>query len=308
MKPALVAGEINADLIFAGCEGVPAFGREILATDFRQGPGSSSMICAMGLARLGESVSFAGIAGQDSWGDYCVDALASCGIDTAAVRRDASLRTGVTVALSAAHDRALVTFPGAIAALHADAIDDALLAQHGHLHVASYYLQDALRPGLPDLFARARALGLTVSLDPGFDPSRRWDVGVSDLLPLVDLFLPNAMEACAITGADTPLRALTALSNGHTRIVIKCGSDGCLSHDGDGQPVTVPAFPVEALDSTGAGDSFDAGFLHAWRRGLALPECLRWGSVCGALSTRGIGGTAAQATADEVRLRLVHFA
>lgn len=308
MKPVLVAGEINADLIFAGCEGVPAFGREILATGFRQGPGSSSMICAMGLARLGEPVRFAGVAGEDSWGDDCIDALLAAGIDTSAVRRDANLRTGVTVALSAAHDRALVTFPGAIAALRAEDIDDAVLAQTGHLHVASYYLQDALRPGLPALFARARALGVTVSLDPGFDPSRRWDTGIVELLPLVDVFLPNAMEACAITGADTPERALVALSNGHARIVVKCGGDGCLSHDDDGRPLALPAFPVEAVDSTGAGDSFDAGFLHAWRRALPLTECLRWGSICGALSTRGIGGTASQATAEEVRQRLASIA
>jgi sugar/nucleoside kinase (ribokinase family) len=224
------------------------------------------------------------------------------------VRRDAQLRTGVTVALSAAHDRALVTFPGAIAALRTEDLDDALLARAGHLHVASYYLQDALRPDLPDLFARARALGLTVSLDPGFDPSRRWDDDIRALLPLLDVFLPNAMEACAITGTDTPQRALAALLNGRTRIVIKCGSDGSLSHDDDGRTIAVPALAVEAVDSTGAGDSFDAGFLHAWRRGRSTLECLRWGGVCGALSTRGIGGTAAQATAAEVRQWLASFA
>jgi len=217
------------------------------------------------------------------------------------VRRDAALRTGITVALSDARDRALVTYPGAIAALRAEEIDDALLARAGHLHVSSYYLQRALQPGLGALFARARALGLTTSLDPGFDPAQRWGAELLELLPLVDVFLPNALEACAVGGEPTATRALKALENGVTRTVVKLGGEGCLALDEDGAPLAVPAFRVEAVDSTGAGDSFDAGFLHAWRRGLPLRECLRWGAACGGLSTRGIGGTAAQATVEDVR-------
>lgn len=308
MKPVLVAGEINADLVFTGCNELPAFGREVLVEGFRQGPGSSSMISAMGMARLGERVLFAGVAGQDSWGDYCVDALRNVGIDTHAVRRDANLRTGLTVALSAAHDRALVTYPGAIAALRAEDIDDELLAQAGHLHVSSYYLQQALQPGLGALLARARVCGLTTSLDPGFDPAQHWGSALRELLPLLDVFLPNALEAVAISGAATPRQALQAFANGVTRTVIKCGADGAIALGDDGEVVAVPAIRVDAVDSTGAGDSFDAGFLYAWRRGLPLRECLRWGGACGGLSTRGVGGTATQAGEAEVRQLLAETA
>lgn len=302
MKPVLVAGEINVDLVFSGCAGLPAFGREILAEGFRQGPGSSSMICAIGLARLGEAVAFAGVAGQDAWGDLCVEAMREAGIDVGAVRRDAALPTGVTVALSAAHDRALVTCPGSIAALRAEDLAPALLERSGHLHVSSYYLQRALRPGLRALFERAREAGLSVSLDPGFDPAQRWtDDGLVGLLEAVDVFLPNAPEACAISGEPTPERALRALANGRTRTVIKCGSAGCITLGERGETLAIPAFAVAALDTTGAGDAFDAGFLYAWRRGLALPDCLRWASACGSLSTRGVGGTASQASAADVR-------
>ena len=307
MKPVLVAGEINADLVFSGCTALPAFGREALADGFQQGPGSSSMICAMGLARLGEAVLFAGVAGQDGWAGYCLAALREVGIDVDAVQLRPGLRTGLTVALSAAHDRALVTYPGAIAALRADDVSDVLLQHAGHLHVSSYYLQDALRPGLGGLFARARGLGLTTSLDPGFDPREAWGDELVELLPLVDVFLPNATEACAISGAPSPEAALEAFANGRTRTVIKRGSEGCLTLDDDGQRLALPAFAVDALDSTGAGDSFDAGFLFAWRRGLPLRDCLRWGAACGALSTRGIGGTATQASvADVERLLADH--
>jgi sugar/nucleoside kinase (ribokinase family) len=301
MKPVLVAGEINADLVFSGCTSLPAFGREVLAGGFQQGPGSSSMICAMGLARLGEAVLFAGLAGQDGWGEYCVAALREVGVDVDAVQLRPGLRTGLTVALSAAHDRALVTYPGAIAALRADDVPDALLGRAGHLHVSSYYLQAALRPGLRDLFARAHTLGLTTSLDPGFDPAERWGGELVDLLADVDVFLPNALEACAISGKPSPGEALHAFANGRTCTVIKCGGEGCITLDQDGRGLALPAFAVDALDSTGAGDSFDAGFLHAWRRGLPMRDCLRWGTACGALSTRGIGGTAAQADAADVQ-------
>jgi sugar/nucleoside kinase (ribokinase family) len=298
-KRILVAGEINVDLVFMGCQAVPTPGMEVIADDFVMTPGSSAMICAMGLARLGDPVVFHGKLGADSWGDYCRDALREAGIDIASLRPDATLRTGITVSLSTPQDRALVTYPGAIAALRADELDDALLAGADHLHVSSYYLQQALRPGLRQLFARAHILGLSTSLDPGFDPARQWDRDLLDTLGDVDVFLPNEQELLAITGKAELLDALYALDNGRTHTVVKLGRHGCASLDG-GQLREVPACAVDAVDSTGAGDSFDAGFLHAWLRGQRLHDCMRWGSACGSLSTRRTGGTAGQASVSEV--------
>lgn len=304
MKRILVAGELNVDLVFRDCQAFPAPGREVLAEDALVVPGSSSMICAMGLARLGNPVAFAGKAGVDGWGDFCVSALQGAGIDVAAVRRDASLRTGITASFSTSSDRALVTFAGAIGALRADDIDDALLARAGHLHVSSYYLQSALRPGLKTLLSRASALGLSTSLDPGFDPEQRWGDEWHDLLSGVDLFLPNDVELAGISGRESVLDGLRALDNGRTRIVVKRGRHGCATLDSAGGLLESPAFAVDAVDSTGAGDSFDAGFLHAWLRGLSLAEAMRWGNACGALSTRGVGGTARQADAAEAQALL----
>ena len=95
------------------------------------------------------------------------------------------------------------------------------------------------------------------------------------------------------------LDGLQALRNGRTQTVVKRGQLGCASLD-QGQLLEVPAFAVDPVDSTGAGDSFDAGFLHAWLRGERLRDCMRWGSACGSLSTRRTGGTAGQASASEV--------
>jgi len=304
MKPILVAGEINVDLVFGGCPGMPIPDKEILAENFQQVPGSSSMICAMGLARLGEAVSFVGHVGNDERGRFCLDALRTVGVDVTAVQNHATLSTGLTVAISTATDRALVTFPGAIAALSIDDVSDALLESARHLHVSSYFLQTRLRPHLPALFARAHALGLSTSLDPGHDPEQRW--GDFDewqaLLRQVDAFLPNRSEVSAIAHTGDVQQALTQLTNGMTQTVVKCAEDGAVTLDSAHALLHVATrSPDRVADSTGAGDSFDAGFLHAWLARQPLGECLRWGNACGSLSMRGFGGTATQADSSEVQ-------
>jgi sugar/nucleoside kinase (ribokinase family) len=294
----LVVGEINVDFVFKGCQMLPAPGQEVLADDFVMTPGSSSMICAMGLARLGNAVAFHGCLGADASGMFCLQALRDAGIDVSSLRPDERLRTGVTASLSTAQDRALVTFPGAMSELRVEHVADAWLQGATHLHVSSYYLQKGLRPGCRELFARASAAGLSTSLDPGFDPAQQWGGDLLDTLAMVDLFLPNEKELLAITGCSDLHAALRFVQNGRTRTVVKRGRQGCTSLDGEGW-LDVPAYPIAAIDTTGAGDSFDAGFLHAWLLGMAWADCMRWGSACGSLSTRGIGGTTRQATANE---------
>lgn len=299
MKKVLVAGEINPDLILQGYHSFPAPGKEVLVDDFVMALGSASAICAMGLARLGRPVAFAGKVGDDPWGDFCLRTMAAGGIDVSRVQRDPSLKTGVTVSISSPRDRALVSFVGAMAALGEGDLPDALLRGFSHLHVSSYFLQARLRPALPAVFARAHRAGLTTSLDPGFDPTERWGSELLDTLGEVDVFLPNEVELAALSGLGDPEAALRRLDNGRTRIVAKLGARGCLTLEG-GRPLSVPAVAVEPVDTTGAGDSFNAGFLHAWLDGRPLPECLRWGAACGSLSTRGVGGWERQADAREV--------
>jgi len=299
LKRVLVVGEINLDLILANYQSFPALGREVLVDDLVATLGSASAIFAVGLARLGAPVAFLGKVGADQWGEQCLDAMRRAGVDLARVIRDPALKTGLTVSITSARERALVSYLGAIAALRAEDVPDDALRGFQHLHVSSYFLQQGLRPGCASLFARARAAGLTTSLDPGFDPSERWEADLVDTLRSVDVFLPNEVELCALARCSTPVEALHRLQNGATRIVAKLGALGCATLEG-GRLVEVPAFRVETVDTTGAGDSFNAGFLHAWLSGLPLRDCLRWGAACGGLSTRGLGGTGRQADRAEV--------
>ena len=223
--------------------------------------GSATAIMAMGLARLGTPVAFVGRVGDDVWGRYCLDAMAGRGIDLSRVLRGGGLKTGITVSISDRADRALVTYLGAISALTGADVPDHAMAGLDHLHVSSFFFQEGLRPHFPDLFARARRAGLTTSLDTGFDPSERWDGGLRETLRETDLFFPNEVELEAITGSADPAEGLRRLENGRTRVVAKLGKDGAMTLDG-GRVVRVSAYPVETVDTTGAGDSFNAGFLH----------------------------------------------
>lgn len=307
MKPILVVGEINADLIFGGCPRMPEPDTELLAGSFERTSGSSNMLCALGLARLGEKVLFRGLAGADDAGRYCRSLLQARGIDTHEVELRADLQTGLTVSISTPTDRALLTYPGAMTALQAEDISDTLLAQAGHLHVSSFFLQTGLRPGLAGLMQRAHAAGLTTSLDTGFDPALQWGEPAewTRLLRHVDVFMPNEREACAIARAASADQALGALGNGATLVVVKCGSRGAVAKDGNGPRLEVAAHALEVVrDTTGAGDAFDAGFLYAWRQRWPLDRALAWGNACGGLSTRSLGGMDGQATVAEVHALL----
>ena len=298
MKKLLVVGEINVDLVLQGYHDFPAPGKEVLVDDFSMVLGSASAICAMGLARLGDPVAFLGKVGDDPLGRFCVEAMRERRIDVSRVVVDARLKTGVTVAITSSSDRALVSFLGSIRALVGADVPPTVFPSFDHLHISSYFMQERLRPAIRGLFAAARRLGLTTSLDPGYDPSETWGRDLCDTLAEVDVFFPNEVELRALSGSDDPEEGLRRLQNGRTRVVAKLGALGAMTFD-NGVAVRVPAFPVKTLDTTGAGDSFDAGFLHAWLRGEPVLSCLRLGGACGALSTLGLGGTASQPSLDE---------
>lgn len=294
----LVAGEINPDLILSG-DVEPAFGQvEKLVESAALTIGSSSAIFACGAARLGLRVAFIGKCGDDVFGRFMLEEMSKRGVEIGNVIMAGGESTGLSVILNRGVDRAILTHPGLIPALSADDITDSLLRQARHLHVASYFLQDALRPGLPRLFERARSLGLTTSLDTNYDPSEQWR-GFDELLSVTNVFLPNEAEACSLTRVDTVDLAATDLAAQVETLAIKLGAQGALGVS-QGQKVRVASIPVKVIDTVGAGDSFDAGFIYGYLRGWPLEKTLRAAAICGALSTQAAGGTTAQATLDEV--------
>jgi len=294
----LVAGEINPDLILTDPNLEPRFGQtEILVEDTALTAGSSSVIFACGAARLGLCVAFIGVVGNDLFGAFMLDVMKSRDVDVSNIIVDENQATGLSVILNRINDRAILTHLGAINALRGEQITDELLAEARHLHVASYFLQTILQPGLPDLFQRAQALGLTTSLDTNWDPEEKW-VGVDELLKHTTVFLPNESEALSLTGAPTVEKAAEMLSNKASIVAVKLGADGGLAFDGESLFRT-PIIPVDVLDTVGAGDTFDAGFIYGFLQGWPLERSLKLGVVCGSLSTRLAGGITSQPVLDE---------
>jgi len=296
----LIAGELNLDLILQNYRSFPALGREVLVDDVTLTMGSASAICACGLAKLGNTVTFAGKVGSDPWGDLCKTKLAACGVDISRVMVDPALKTGITVSITSPTDRALVTYPGASTALQASDFQRESFHGFRHLHVSSFFIQQGLRPGIKQLLRLASECGLTTSLDPGYDPDEKWGRDLLEVLSEVDVFLPNEVELEGVTGLQDREQALRSVANSRTLTIAKLGTDGCMASEA-GKTVTVPAFPVEPVDTTGAGDSFNAGFLHAWLRGAPLRDAMTFAAACGALSTLSAGGTSAQPTEREAR-------
>ncbi|MFL6208631.1 MAG: carbohydrate kinase family protein [Pyrinomonadaceae bacterium] len=286
-------GELNIDMIATGLTEAPQMGGEILATDFQLALGSASAIFACGVAKLGHPVTFISQVGDDYFGKYCLAALRAAGVSTKNVSVEAKLKTGVSVALSTRRDRALVTHPGAIATLRYEQLRLSRLRGQSHLHMTSYFLQHALRPSFAQIFRQVRRLGLTTSFDPNSDPARLWGDEIKEVLEQTDVLFLNESEALQITRTRRVRSALKLLGRTVPCVVIKLGPKGSIAIKDD-EIVSARGFKVEALDTTGAGDSFAAGFVSAYLAGAPLTRCLQVGNACGALSTLKAGGTNGQ--------------
>jgi sugar/nucleoside kinase (ribokinase family) len=294
----LVLGDANPDLLMRG-DVVPAFGQaEQVVEGARVVVGGSGAITACGAARLGVRTAFVGVVGDDIFGRFMLDALAEHGVDTSGCIVTPDAPTGVSVVLSRGDDRAILTSTGAMTSLRADAVDAALLARARHVHVSSYFLLGELAAGLPSLFERAHAAGATTSIDPNWDPSGGWDGGLLELLRATDVFLPNSAEARALTGVDDVDVAAQVLAERGGVVAVKFGQGGGIAISGD-EAVRSESVPSDVVDTTGAGDSFDAGFLAGRLEGWSLDRCLSLAVACGSLSTRAVGGTDAQPTLEQ---------
>ena len=294
----LVVGDANPDLVMTG-DVVPAFGQAEQVVDAaRMFVGGSGAITACGAARLGLRTAFVGTVGDDAFGRFMLEALSDRSVDTSACVVTNVTPTGISVVLSRGDDRATLTSTGAMRELRADAVDAALLARTRHVHVSSFFLLRELADGIPELFEWAHAVGATTSIDPNWDPSGGWDGGLLALLSATDVFFPNSAEARALTGLDDVDVAAQALAERGAIVAVKLGQGGGLAIEGD-DDVRSESIPIDVVDTTGAGDSFDAGFLAGRLAGWPLHRCLALAVACGSLSTRAQGGTTAQPTLDD---------
>ena len=220
-----------------------------------------------------------------------MERLAEKRVDLTCVKRvSGGKSTGVTVLLNHECKRHILTYPGVMSEMTSRDLDMSYLASARHFHLSSLFLQKALQPDLPWIFRQLKAEGLSLSLDTNDDPDDLWDGVLDELLGIVDIFLPNEDEACRISGKADAESAINALAQRIPLVAVKCGKRGALVQRGTGRWM-LPSEPVTPVDTIGAGDSFDAGFLAAYLRGEAPDSCAASGNRIAALSTLRAGGT-----------------
>ncbi|MFD0695989.1 carbohydrate kinase family protein [Paenibacillus sp. GCM10027628] len=297
----VVAGELNVDIIVSGEDVVPEWNREKLIEGFNVVLGSSSAITACALASLGLDVRFVGVVGDDDFGKFCMAELKRMGVNTEYITALPGVKTGVTLSFSTPSDRGLLTYPGSIPLLTPAYIPESLFQEADHLHFGSYYLQDGMRPHWPALFERVRCQGISTSFDTGWDVRNLWDRdGISALLMHTDLFIPSEEEVLGIYACSN----LSDLFANHLSAVgvvaVKQGSRGATLRNSDKSVVSTKPYRISPVDTTGAGDCFNAGIIQGYLQGYTGETLLRYANACGALSTLGVGGTGNLPTVEAV--------
>lgn len=301
-KRVLVVGDLFLDVVMSGFPGwPPAVGEEVFAKALFREAGGGAAITACGLARLGAEVRVAGSVGED--GEWLVERLQRGGVNAAAIQRSAREPTAVTVSISTTAERTFLTYMGAnreLPSLLEKLAEQPIVAQVQHIHLAC-----APPPAmLPDLLRKLAAHGASLSMDVGWHPEWLGDARSRESLRRLALFFPNEKEAALMTGESEPQKILDGFQKmTFPRVALKLGKDGAALLDGGTVHFCKPV-AVEAVDTTGAGDCFDAGFLFAWLRGDKPEICLRAGTICGALSTRAAGGIAGFPTLAELEAQL----
>lgn len=269
----------------------PRWGTTTIVETIEPHIGGNAANTSIALATLGIPVRVLAAVGCDEQGRFVAAALERAGVRTDALRvlDDATAATVALVHPSGA--RKFLHRPGVSAAAFSAPLEfpPALLAGMSHYHLASLFILPNFRPHAPTTLARARAAGLTTSLDTNWDPRGMWMRDLGPCLPDLDFLFMNEDEARMATGADDPaIAAKVVLDAGVRTAVLKLGPLGCAIYTG-GREIRCPAFEVEVKDTTGAGDCFVAGFLAAWLRGASLEEAGRFANAVGAFSVQCVG-------------------
>ncbi len=312
----LVIGSPCVDLIFSGMPHWPTPGKEVYVTDFALSVGSVFNTAAT-LARLGMRVALLCEIGNDLFSRLILDEIDRAGIcRDFVVMRDYALRA-VSVSMSHQGERGFVSYadaqigkvrhifdtvssgPHAAGGQHADALAQSLWERLNscEFDAAFLYISPATLPTLEMLAHRRQ---LPIFLDAGWYADTLKRAHITSMLRSVTYFMPNHLEATTITGELLAEEAVCRLAQMTPTAIVKVGARGVLASQ-QGQLIACPSLPIEhVVDTTGAGDAFNGGFIYGILRGYSLLDALRCGTICGGLSTTALGGTAAVPTAEEL--------
>lgn len=290
MKPydAIVIGDANIDLVVAGCEEIPGPGQEVFVPNMTLHVGGGAALFSLALAKLGLKIAFNGILGEDGFGQFVRNQFSLYGIDTRYIRSSRKNNTGISIAINPEKDRSFITYAGTNSEISLKELDMDSVSSGRHVHLTGYRGSYNHREYV-DMTRKIRALGLTTSLDVGWDDTGEWYDGIFELMGEVDVFFMNEVEAMNYTGRSSTEDCLRELSRHSRHIVLKLGSKGAVAAVG-GTTTYRSGFPVTVKDTTGAGDSFNAGYIYGFLSGQDTEQCLLYANACGAMSVSQYGG------------------
>lgn len=292
--------DINSDLIINGNDLKTEFGqKEKLVTDYSVEMGGSCTIFACQAAKLDLKTVTVGKVGNDYFKNIILETLKDAGVILDFLTVTDKYKTGISVALTNGEDRSIFTYSGTIDVLDKDDINIELIASSRHLHIGSYFLMKKFTRNLLPILKEIKKNGTTVSLDTNWDPDEEWDNGIWNVLPYVDVFLPNENEVKAITGEVDIEKAIHLLKKEVPILSVKRGKDGASTY-ADNKIVHKRSIDVSKIDAVGAGDSYDGGFIYGYLTGKDIQTCTQLGCICGSLNTRAVGGTKGQPRLKEL--------
>lgn len=296
------AGEFFFDFIFHGLAELPRLGEEVVTDNFALELGGGAAITATVAARLGQRSQLVTVLGTSALDAFALKELDGRGVGRRLVQQSKKHALGgVSVSVSTAGDRYFLTANGANEAVTQHVCSPVVRAAMSKARHVHFGLSPRSWQRFPALLSALRERGVTTSWDLGWRPEAMRDKNFLRTLAALDVVFMNQREALRFSGAKSVGEALRILRSGGQTVVVKLGRRGAIAIKGDGQVVRARAVKVKAVDTTGAGDAFNAGFLYLWLRGAEIAECLRAGNICGGLSTRAAGGSAATPRAAELK-------
>ncbi len=298
----IAIGELNVDVILNRIDGEPEVGKEKFAKEMHLTLGSSTAIFTANIACLGSRTGFVGMIGQDTFGHLIESSLSAKGVDTSMLIKSDKHSSGATICLNYREDRANITYQGAMDFMGFSDINKEIFQATKHIHLSSVFMQSGIKKDLLEILQYARDNNVTTSLDPQWDPAERWDLDYEKILPYLNVFLPNETELKLITHSHTLDEAIRKIAPFIDICVVKCGRGGSLLLQKNQDSTHLDAFlNNEVIDAIGAGDSFNAGFIHAFVNGETAENAQIAGNLTGAINTTAAGGTGAFTSKEAVK-------
>lgn len=284
-----VCGDVNVDLAAPGVKRIPAPGQEEEIPYMGTYPGGGAALFTMGIGKLGLHPVFQGVVGDDFYGRMLKEELEAVHVDTSLLAVDKEGSTGISISFTDASDRSFLTYRGTGQRKPAVAADMAIMKQARHIHVTGY--EGSRDQEIYETFLKRvkEETEASVSFDVGWDAGGEWSRGIYQLLPFIDILFMNETEALHYSRLSSADKAAADFAEVCGQAVVKLGSRGAVAVK-EGAVYYGKAYPVTAVDTTGAGDSFNAGYVYGFLKGLDVPGCLRCGNGCGALSVTRLGG------------------